>query len=136
MTKCIESFLTKVKNEGEGAFNIYELPNADEEMIYIFFQILFDSGTSPTNPKKNTYNDPEARVIDEYDLIDNNCVSMTKTAAKVAGASIDSDSITPAGFDEDLSRQSQRDSNLNIVYNPVQFVDYLLWLIRKETQVY
>lgn len=61
---------------------------------------------------------------------------MTKTAARNAGASIESNSITPAGFDKDLSKQSQRDDNLNVIYNPVQFVDYLLWLIRKENKVH
>ena len=58
-----------MKNEGE--YSIYELPNAAEDMINAHFQILFNNGTSPTNPQKNTYNDPEARVIDEYDLINN-----------------------------------------------------------------
>ena len=128
-----ESFLTEVKNEGE--YSIYELPNAAEDMINAHFQILFNNGTSPTNPQKNTYNDPEARVIDEYDLINNNCVLNTKTAARIAGVSIESDSITPTGFDRDLSRQSQRDDSINVVYNPVQFLDYLLWLIREEKLV-
>ena len=122
--KSAEEYLQTIKEEG--GIEIYEFPKGNEENIDNYFRQLFDAGDLPSNKHKKSFNNPDARHIDTYDLFNNNCVTITKSGAKAGGINLDSESISPRGFNKDLSDQSQRDETVDVIYNPMDYLDSLL----------
>ena len=120
-----ESYLQNTLKEG--SFEIYELQNGDECRIDSFFESKFSSGSSPTNEAKSTYDNPNYRVIDKYNVFNNNCVTTTREAAIEGGVDIHSESISPKRFDKDLSNQSATGQEIQVIFNPEAFLEELLY---------
>ena len=55
--------------------SVYKIKSVSDEEVSQYLDKLWNGGTQPTNPKKNSYNNPDCRVIDEYNLFNNNCVT-------------------------------------------------------------
>ena len=119
-----ESYLQNTLEEG--AFEIYELPNGNEGRIDSFFEAQFNTGSSPTNEAKSMFDNPNYRVIDNYNVFNNNCVTTTKEAANVGGVDIQSESISPKRFGKDLSNQNARGREVQAISDPVVFLKDLL----------
>lgn len=67
-------FVAKYVNE-YGA-NVYDVKDADAEKVDEYFTTRFES--SALMPETGAYkDDPDARVIDEYNLLDNNCTTIS-----------------------------------------------------------
>ena len=58
-----KDYLKMVQNNGN--FEVFELTEGSEGEIDNYYSDLFEAGTTPTNPKKSSYNDSNYRVIDE-----------------------------------------------------------------------
>lgn len=117
-----KSYLEKVLQEGN--FEIYELPQGNEDLINSHYQEEHDNGDIPDSRAKQ---DSDARVVDTYNLIDNNCVSKTKEGAAAGGVDIKSSSPSPRGLAKDLQNQSRNNDNVNVIYNPNDFLEFLIW---------
>ena len=119
-----ESYLQNTLEEG--AFEIYELPNGNEGRVDSFFEAQFNTGSSPTNEAKSMFDNPNYRVIDNYNVFNNNCVTTTKEAANVGGVDIQSESISPKRFGKDLSNQNAGGREVQAISDPVVFLKDLL----------
>ena len=126
--KSAASYLNDVREDGH--IQIYELPNGIDENIDDHFQNKFNGGSSPTNPEKSTYNNPEARTIDTYNLFGNNCVTTTRTGIEAGGVDIHSTAISPAGLYRDLSKQSKGDDSIKSVDDPDALLEQLIQLLQ------
>ena len=58
-------------------FDLFEVDNNSDELITEYYDSKLYIQKRPTNPSKRSYNSPNAFVIDEYNLFDNNCVTTT-----------------------------------------------------------
>ncbi len=67
--------------------SVFQFSTADEQKVDQFFQSKFDSSDQiPT--EGSAANDPNARVIDEYDIVDNNCTTMSLEAIEQSGGNV------------------------------------------------
>jgi hypothetical protein len=93
----------QLKNKNAQA---YELTDASDEKVDAHFDNLFSSGRKLTSDEAAKYDgnpngygkSEDARVIDTYDLLDNNCVSKTIDGARAGGTKErlrDSESVAP-----------------------------------------
>ena len=120
----LQSVLIKKKPE------IYELLGDDNEgddnEIDIYFNCLFFQGVSPTNKKKQTFNNPNSRVIDTYDLRNNNCVTHSVEALERLGLDIDADVFSPGQLKKVLDKKSASKESVQVIYDPNRFLYDLL----------
>ena len=89
---------------------------------------MFEEGTPPSNPEKNTFNNPDAKVIDTYSLLRNNCVNTSIGGINVDEDLVESKSISPNGLVKDLNKLSDNSKNIIKVENPIDFINNILKL--------
>ena len=138
----------QLKNKGA---NAYEITDASDNKVIKHFDKIFLSGKNLTKDEASKYNtnsnkygsSEDARVIDNYNLLNNNCASKTIEGAKAGGTkesfleetsssynpytpgSMKVQPISPVGLDSHLKLKSQsKNSNVknvtksvNIEYN-------------------
>ena len=59
----------------DGNLSVYTLEKGSDKDVASFFDRMWNCGTIPTNNKKNSKNDPEAKVVDKYSIFENNCTT-------------------------------------------------------------
>ena len=57
----------------KGNLSIYTIEKGSDEKVADFFDKMWTNGYRPT--EKKAKNDPNAKVVDEYDILDNNCTT-------------------------------------------------------------
>jgi RHS repeat-associated protein len=96
---------------------IYEVKNGSDEKIDAHFNNMFES--SDQKPSEGKYqNKNNAKVVDTYDLLDNNCTTKTTEAIKVGtDGKLDLKSKNPMNADTKLYYENQkRDSQVKQIY--------------------
>lgn len=69
---------------GDGPIEIYEITGVNENAVAEFYEnLISNSKHGPSDKEKVTYGDPNAYVIDDYNLLNNNCVTMTINSINV-----------------------------------------------------
>ena len=118
----------------------FEFDDASDERVMEFFDGLFSSGTKlsqgdavkyDANPNKYGSSE-DARVVDQYSLFTNNCVTTSTKGIKNGGTNVDftneirlpdasnaikSDIISPKGLKDYLNQQSKYNPKVNKVKN-------------------
>ena len=117
-------FLSDVKQEGN--LDVFQINTGNDAVVAKFYDYQFYRGYNPTNKQKPTYGNPNARVIDIYSLIKNNCVTTTINGLNSVLPVIDSDAITPIGLSYDLQRQSTRSESIIQIENVDKFLEMLV----------
>ena len=59
----------------DGNLSIYTLEKGSDKDVASFFDRMWNCGTRPTNNKKNSKNDSDAKVVDKYSIFKNNCTT-------------------------------------------------------------
>ena len=129
-----KSFLNNLSRNGEGVLiimkgeeainyikseiidknaRVYEFTNGSDEIVDSHFSDMFNA--SNQNPSEGKYHNSEnARVVDTYDLFNNNCTTKSAEAIyKGTNGEIDLESTSPSNIDTKLFYQS-RDSDSGI----------------------
>jgi len=106
--------------KGKGA-KIYEITNGDDKKVSKHFDSAFDS--SDKKPTEGKYKDSgNARVVDQYNLLDNNCTTKSVEAVKAGtDGKFNASSATPDGIETKLQYQSQEE-NSNVKQIPYKTV--------------
>jgi RHS repeat-associated protein len=137
-----QKYLSDVQSEGN--FSIYTINSTDDNTVASFYDEQWNNGTSPTDENKASYNDENAKVIDEYNLFDNNCVTKSIDGINSKNNILDSeqkqisgttyDGITyykyvninsPSRLKQYLDSQSKSDPNIIKIENPQEFIKLL-----------
>ncbi len=79
---------------------------------------------APSDPLKETYNNPNSRAINRYSLFFQNCVTTTLSAASIGQCGIFSNAITPLELNNDL--RIFNPGSVKVVNNPKVFLLELL----------
>ena len=105
----------KVKNEGAV---IYEVKNGSDEKIDTHFNYMFNSSDQKPSGEGKYANANNARVVDTYDLLDNNCTTKTVEAVKIStDGKLDLNSKNPMNVDTKLYYENQKkDSQVKQIY--------------------
>ena len=114
------SYLNHIHKEGK--FEIYQISSANDDSVSSYFDILFEQGTPPSNPEKDTYNNPNAKVINTYSLLNINCVTTSLNGININKDIIKSKAISPFKLNIDLYIQSAKDSQVIHIGNPEAFI--------------
>ena len=93
---------------------VYEITNANDDKVNAFFYELFNA--SEIHPSKGKYkNNENAKVIDTYDLWNNNCTTKSIEAINMGTeGDFDIESFSPANIDTQLHYKS-KNNNSNII---------------------
>ena len=59
---------------------------SDDELIDVLDTKFYSSSNNPSNPMSEYYNSPNARIIDQYHILNNNCAVMVSNALHEAGS--------------------------------------------------
>ena len=98
---------------------VYEVSSGNDEKVDKHFGNMFDS--SDKKPSKKSYSDAEnARVVDEYDLLDNNCTTKSLEAINVGtNGEFDIESTSPSNLDTKLYYENKKDDSRvrKVTYN-------------------
>jgi hypothetical protein len=88
--------------------SIYEIKNGSDEKIDTHFNDMFES--SDQKPSAGKYQESDnARVVDTYDLLDNNCTTKSAEAVKIStDGKVDLNSKGPANVDTKLYYENQK----------------------------
>lgn len=91
--------------------SVYEVINGDDDKVNKHFESIFDSSDKkPT--KKNYKNTENARVIDEYDLLSNNCTTKSIEAIKIGtDGEFDIESNSPSNLDTQLFYENKKENS-------------------------
>lgn len=65
----------------------------DEQVARVLNSKFASSNHLPSNPNGEYYNSPSAHIVDEYDLLNNNCATTISDALNAAGSSVLQDFI-------------------------------------------
>lgn len=102
---------------------VYEVLNGDDKKVDKHFQNLFDSSNKKPSSKRYS-NSQNARVIDEYDLLNNNCTTKSIEAIKKGtDETFDIESSSPSNLDTQLYYEKKKDDTnikeltFNEIYN-------------------
>ena len=104
--------LEYIKNEiTKMEARVYEVLSGNDEKVDKHFKNLFDS--SDKKPSTKSYRKAEnARVIDEYDLLDNNCTTKSLEAISIGtNGEFDIESISPSNLDTQLYYENKKDDS-------------------------
>ena len=126
-------YLSDVRDEGN--VDIYQISNGNDQAISEYFDQLFVAGTPPTEPTKNSWNNPSAKVIDTYSLFNNNCVTMSLKGVNSSSQIIDSKAISPRHLARYMNKESQKNSDIIKVENSLDFIHNILELLSNDTSV-
>ena len=119
--------LEYIKNEiTKMEARVYEVPSGNDEKVDKHFRNLFDS--SDKKPSKKRYRNAEnARVVDEYDLLDNNCTTKSLEAISVGtNGNFGIESTSPSNLDTQLHYENKKDGSRirKVTYNEL-YEEYL-----------
>ena len=128
--KDAAEYLRQVKDEVN--VEIYLISSGSDEKTASYFDAMFEEGTPPSNPEKNTFNNPDAKVIDTYSLLRNNYVTTSIGGINVDEDLVESKSISPNGLVKDLNKLSDNSKNIIKVENPIDFINNILKLWKYE----
>ncbi len=106
-------------------FDIYQINAVDDADVQQYYDDLFEQGR-PSAKKNLKYGDENAKVVDTYDLLENNCVTTTKNGINAKENIIDTDRISPFGLSRFLETESRSGVEIIKIENPKQFVKYLI----------
>ena len=108
-------FVDKYINKyGAQAYELTDVDQAGEAAVRQFFDEKFNSTEErPDNPDRPFFNDPNARVIDKYNLLDNNCTTISCEGAKESGTKAFEDTeyimpLKPPGNDNVIIRDTEK----------------------------
>ncbi|MBK6485244.1 MAG: hypothetical protein IPG01_19450 [Chitinophagaceae bacterium] len=95
-----QKFISRYLNEyGAQSYELTDINKAGEQKVKDFFDTKFNSTDErPSDPNKYYYNDPDARVIDQYDLFKNNCTTISCEGAQEGGTSTKFETETAVPF--------------------------------------
>lgn len=118
----------------EGNLSIYEIRADIDNEISRFYELQMECGLQPSDPNKPSHSDPNAKVVDNYALLGNNCVTKTIEGINVIQDIIKTTSISPKGLDTYMMQQSLNVSTSeNIIYkidDIEKFINRLLQSLR------
>ncbi|MBU3664218.1 MAG: RHS repeat-associated core domain-containing protein, partial [Bacteroidetes bacterium] len=81
-----QGFIKKHFEAGGKGFELTDIDKVEEKKVAGYLEKQWKSSTElPDNPKSKYYQDENAKVIDTYDLSNNNCTTKSCDAAKVGG---------------------------------------------------
>lgn len=108
-----EEALNYIKQEYKGKeANIYEITNGSDAKIDEYFNKMFESSDKKPSGDGKYANAENARVVDTYDLFENNCTTKTVEAAKVGtDGKLDLKSTTPANADTKLYYEKDKENS-------------------------
>ena len=104
--------LRYIKNEiTKMEARVYEVSSGSDEKVDKHFGNMFAS--SDKKPSKKSYSNAEnARVIDKYDLLDNNCTTKSLEAISVGtDGEFDIESTSPSNLDTKLYYENKKDDS-------------------------
>lgn len=119
-TNDAAAYLVDVLKEGD--MEIYQINAASDDDVSSFYDALFFQGVSPSNTEKETFNNPNARVIDTYSLLTNNCVTTSVKGINSRSKIIKTNSISPDGLSDDLNESLGSSPKIVKIENPISFV--------------
>jgi hypothetical protein len=101
------NYITKeVKDKGA---SIYEVKNGSDEKIDIHFNDMFNSSDQKPSGTGKYAGANNARVVDTYDLLDNNCTTKSVEVVKIStDGKLDLKSKGPANVDTKLYYENQK----------------------------
>jgi hypothetical protein len=89
--------------------SIYEVTNGSDEKVDAYFNEMFNSSDKKPSGEGKYSNADNARVVDNYDLLDNNCTTKTAEAVKVGtDGKLDLKSKSPANMDTKLYYENRK----------------------------
>ena len=75
--------------QSEGKMSVFTLPDIKDNDIMNIANELFDSSKQlPSERSKRYANDPDAHIIDEYSLLNNNCTTFVSDLIKMSGSKV------------------------------------------------
>ena len=75
--------------QSEGKMSVFTLPDIKDNDIMNIANELFDSSKQlPSERSKRYANDPDAHIIDEYSLLNNNCTTFVSDLIKMSGSEV------------------------------------------------
>ena len=125
-----EDYLSSVQKEGY--FDIFQINEADDSTVSAFYDERFSAGSSPTEPTKSSFNNPNARVINTYSLFNNNCVTTSLEGINSSSKVIDTDIIAPRSLARFMRKYSKENSDVIKIDNPQEFIKDLLNTFKNE----
>ena len=81
-----KNYMLEKESDGISSYVITDLE--DEKVGNILDDIFYSSKITPNNPNSKYYNNPMAHVIDNYELLDNNCTSFVSDIINKAGSNV------------------------------------------------
>ena len=117
-------YLCQVKTEEN--VEIYHISSGSDENTAAHFDTMFEGGAQPSDPDKKSFHNPNAKVIDTYSLLKNNCVTTSINGINVDGKIVESNAISPKGLAKDLNKQSNNTENIVKEEHPIDFINDLL----------
>ena len=84
---------------------------------------MFNNGTQPSAKNKDN---PNAKVIDTYYLLKNNCVTTTIRGINSSKQLIQSQAISPFGLFKELNKNQDKSSTYQRVENPEAYLKSIL----------
>ena len=122
-------YLKEVLNED---FTVFEVNNNTDEIISRYYDRQMETGLSPSNQDKDTYGNPNAVVVDNYNLLSNNCVTKTIDGINSGNNFLEKDAISPNGFVKYLNEKANSgDNRLTRINDPEQVLNQLIEKIRR-----
>ena len=123
-------YLSSVQKEGN--FDIFQINIANDSVVSSFYDEKFSAGSSPSEPTKSSFNNPNARVIDTYSLFRNNCVTTSLEGINSSSQVLDADVIAPISLARFMLKYSKENSEVIKIDNPQEFIKDLLNALRNE----
>lgn len=104
-----QKYIQKETNKMEA--RVYEVPDGSDEKVDKYFKNLFDS--SDKRPSKgNNSNNENARVIDKYDLFENNCTTKSVEAINIGTeGKLNLESTSPSNLDTQLYYENKKENS-------------------------
>ncbi|MDR1199206.1 MAG: DUF6443 domain-containing protein [Prevotellaceae bacterium] len=142
-----QKYLSEVQSEGK--FSIYTINGADDHAVANFYDEQWNNGTRPTDENKVSYTDENAKVVDTYNLFDNNCVTksidginnkdniLDYTDRRVAGTTYDGITYyqnvninSPSRLKQYLDNMPKSNTDIVKIENPQEFIKKLQELFK------
>ena len=96
----------EVKNKGA---SIYEIKNGSDEKIDAYFNDMFNSSDQRPSGDRKYSNAENAKVVDKYDLFNNNCTTKSVDAVKIGtDGKLNLKSKSPANINTKLYYENQK----------------------------
>ena len=116
----------------EGKFEIYQIEEAKDKLVSAYFDNKFRNGSSPTDPTKSSFNNPNAKVIDTYSLLKNNCVTTSLGGINASYEIIKTDVVAPRALARYMNKQSEENISIVKIDDPMAFIKNLINILKYE----